>query len=133
MHCGHVAVQSSISECVHVWMFTYTPMCDDGGHGAVRGLCWSSIAAAPAGFNLQDNKRCLPLSRPCKSNWRRHYAAVIGSLVNTGGLSKQIFPLRAQSFSHLRQLHNSFGMHVYDEWRRTTTKDNLINICHLSW
>lgn len=57
-------------------------------------LSQSSMAATLAGFNLQDNRQCLPLSGPCKSNWRRHYAAVIGSFVNEGGLSKLISQLR---------------------------------------
>lgn len=44
-----------------------------------------------AGFYLQDNGQFLPLSGTCKSNWRHHYAAVIGSFVNGGSLSKQFF------------------------------------------
>lgn len=50
----------------------------------------AAAAAAPVRFNLQDNEKWLPLSGPCKSNWRRHYSAVIGSFVYKGGLSKLI-------------------------------------------
>lgn len=54
-------------------------------------------AAAPVRFNLQDNEKWLPLSGPCKSNWRRHYSAVIGSFVYKGGLSKLISQFRAKA------------------------------------
>lgn len=53
----------------------------------------AATAAALVRFNLQDNK-WLPLSGPCKSNWRRHYSAVIGSFVYKGGLSKLISQFR---------------------------------------
>lgn len=71
----------------------YVCMCDAKRTGA-KGACAGSRAALEANstvpeFNLQDNSRCLPLSRPCKSNLRRHYTTVIGSC----GLSKLISQL----------------------------------------
>lgn len=57
----------------------------------------AAAAAAPVRFNLQHNDKWLPLSGPCKSNWRRYYSAVIGSFVHTGGLSKLISQLRAEA------------------------------------
>lgn len=59
----------------------------------VQAVIVKPEAAALVGFNLQDNGQCLPLSGPCKSNWRRHYSAVIGSFVHEGGLSKLISQL----------------------------------------
>lgn len=57
----------------------------------------AAAAAAPVRFNLQHNEKWLPLSGPCKSNWRRYYSAVIGSFVYKGGLSKLISQLRAEA------------------------------------
>lgn len=60
------------------------------------------MLAIPAGFNLQDNKQCLPQSALCESNWRQHYAAVIGSLVCRVDLSKQIFQLGGKKSSRTK-------------------------------
>lgn len=65
---------------------------DAGRLGAAWGVCAGSGSepkaqseqhdSLMAGFYLQDNGQFLPLSVTCKSNWRHHYAAVIGSFVN---------------------------------------------------
>lgn len=73
------------------------------------------MLAIPAGFNLQDNKQCLPQSALCESNWRQHYAAVIGSRVCRVDLSKQIFQLGGEKIlPHQRRQHNSSGIDMCD-------------------
>lgn len=77
----------------------------------------AAAAAAPVRFNLQDNEKWLPLSGPCKSNWRRHYSAVIGSFVYKGGLSKLISQFRAKA------------RHTLD----ASTMRPAANVCNTKW